>query len=80
MRARRRRVCARSVFRLQADLLTPLRGKPTSAPIHIPALTVPAYPVRSLDYLLEETQLPVVVAKAGVLINVILGRAGEVAE
>jgi hypothetical protein len=55
---------------LRVDLLTPMCGKTTSVPVVIRALGVPAEPVRFLDYLLEATEPAVVVARAGVLVNV----------
>jgi hypothetical protein len=55
---------------LSVDLLTPLHGKPISEPIEIPAFNTYAQPMRFLEYLLEDTQAAVVVAKSGILVNV----------
>ncbi len=55
---------------LSVDILTPLAGRASSKPIHLAALDTYAEPVRFLDYLLEESQPAVVVAKAGILVNV----------
>ncbi|MDY6980719.1 MAG: GSU2403 family nucleotidyltransferase fold protein [Pseudomonadota bacterium] len=64
-----------TVFRIQGkqlsvDLLTPLVGKPTGKPVLIPALKTYAEPVRFLDYLMESAQPAVVVARAGIIVNV----------
>ena len=45
-------------------------GRTSDKAIHIPALDIYAEPVRSLDYLLVDVQPAVVVAKAGLLVNV----------
>jgi len=55
---------------LSVDLLTPMKGKPHSAPIYIEALNTFAEPIRFLDYLLEDAQPAVVVARGGILVNV----------
>lgn len=55
---------------LSVDFLTPLLGRPSTKPIHLTALDTYAEPVRFLDYLLEDAQPAVVVAKAGILVNV----------
>lgn len=55
---------------LSVDLLTPLLGRPATKPIHLHALDTYAEPVRFLDYLLEDTQPAVIVARAGILVNV----------
>jgi len=55
---------------LSVDVLTPLIGKPTSKPIWITALNTYAEPLRFLDFLLEDTQPAVIVARAGILVNV----------
>lgn len=55
---------------LQVDLLTPLLGKDSTTPVHIPALGAAALPLRFLDYLIEETQPGAVVGGEGVLVNV----------
>ena len=55
---------------LTVDLLTPMQGRPGSQPIMVKTLGAPAEPVRFLDYLLEVTEPAVVVARAGILVNV----------
>ncbi len=55
---------------LSVDVLTPMLGKISSKPVHLAALDVYAEPVRFLDYVLGDTQPAVVVARAGVLVNV----------
>lgn len=54
---------------LSVDILTPMTGKPKSKPVLINALNVYAEPLRFLDYLLEDTQPAVLVARAGILLN-----------
>ena len=55
---------------LSVDILTPLLGKPDSKAILISALNTYAEPLRFLDYLLHDTQPAVIVARAGILVNV----------
>lgn len=55
---------------LSVDVLTPLLGRNTAKPIHLASLDTYAEPVRFLDYLLEDTQPAILVARAGVLVNV----------
>ena len=55
---------------LSVDILTPMPGKTSSKPVHIKALNSYAEPVRFLDYLLDDIQPAVIVAKAGILVNV----------
>lgn len=55
---------------LSVDVLTPLLGRATNKPIHIAALDIYAEPVRFLDYLLTDTQPAMLVARAGILVNV----------
>ena len=55
---------------LSVDMLTPMVGRTSVKAIHIPSLQVFAEPVRFLDYLLVDAQPAVVVAKAGLLVNV----------
>jgi hypothetical protein len=52
------------------DLLTPLRGRASEKPLHVPSLKAVAKPVRFLDYLLEDIQPVAVVSGAGLLVNV----------
>ncbi|MDH5328221.1 MAG: GSU2403 family nucleotidyltransferase fold protein [Gammaproteobacteria bacterium] len=55
---------------LSVDLLTPMIGKPLSKPVLIAAMNTYAEPVRFLDYLLDDVQPAVIVARGGILINV----------
>jgi len=55
---------------LSVDILTPMLGRTSSKPIHLKSLDIYAEPVRFLDFLLADSQPAVVVAKAGLLINV----------
>lgn len=55
---------------LSVDVLTPMIGKPLSKPILISALNTYAEPLRFLDFLLDDTQHAVIVARAGILVNV----------
>jgi len=55
---------------LSVDILTPMFGKTTSTPIHLSVLDTYAEPVRFLDFLLEDIQSAIIVAKAGILVNV----------
>lgn len=55
---------------LSVDILTPMLGRPTAKPIHLASLDTYAEPVRFLDYLLADAQSAVLVARAGVLVNV----------
>lgn len=55
---------------LSVDVLTPLLGRTTSKPVHLAALNTYAEPVRFLDYLLTDTQPAMLVARAGILVNV----------
>ena len=45
-------------------------GRASTTPIHLQSLDAYAEPVRFLDYLLADAQAAVVVAKAGLLVNV----------
>src|SRR3990172_1931429 len=55
---------------LSVDILTPMLGRPTSKPVHLASLDTYAEPVRFLDYLLADAQPAVLVARAGILVNV----------
>jgi len=55
---------------LSVDVLTPMIGKPNSKPVLISALNTYAEPLRFLDYLLDDTQPAVIIARAGILVNV----------
>ena len=52
------------------DIITPMFGATSSRPVYLKNLKTFAEPLRFLDYLLEDTIPAVVVAKAGILINV----------
>lgn len=55
---------------LSVDVLTPMLGKTSTKPIPIAALNTFAEPMRFLDYLIAEAQPGVIVARAGILVNV----------
>lgn len=52
------------------ELLTPMRGKPDSKPVHIKQFNAAAEPLRFLDYLLDEIQPAVAAFDTGLLVNV----------
>jgi len=52
------------------DLLTPMHGPDSAKPIRLPHFNSYAYPMRFLDYLLEDVQLAAVAFRDGVLLNV----------
>ena len=54
---------------LSVDVLTPMIGKPVSKPVLITALNTYAEPLRFLDYLLDDIQPAVIVARAGIIVN-----------
>lgn len=55
---------------LSVDVLTPMVGKPNSKAILISALNTYAEPLRFLEFLLHDIQPAIIVARAGILINV----------
>ncbi len=55
---------------LSVDILTPMVGRTSAKPIHLAALDTYAEPVRFLDYLLADAQPAILVARAGILLNV----------
>jgi hypothetical protein len=55
---------------IHVDVLTPMRGKESSRPIFLKRLGVYAEPLRFLDYLLEDSQQCVLLAKSGILVHV----------
>jgi hypothetical protein len=55
---------------LSVDILTPMIGRTSSKPVHLKSLDVHAEPVRFLDFVLTDSQPAVVIAKAGLLVNV----------
>lgn len=52
------------------DMLTPMVGKPRSEPVYLKQLNTYAEPLRFLDYLIEGSVPAVIVARAGILVNV----------
>lgn len=55
---------------VKVDILTPALGKSSNKPIYLSAPALSATPTPFLDYLLQDAQPAVVVAKAGILVNV----------
>jgi hypothetical protein len=55
---------------LKVDILTPLIGKPSEKPIYLTSLNSYATPLRFLDFLLEDVQSAIVIAKSGILVNI----------
>ncbi len=55
---------------LSVDILTPMLGRTSAKPVHLASLDTYAEPVRFLDYLLADAQPAVLVARAGILVNV----------
>ncbi|MDM8558668.1 GSU2403 family nucleotidyltransferase fold protein [Candidatus Parabeggiatoa sp. HSG14] len=55
---------------LNVDILTPMIGRTSENPIELKALKTYATPLRFLDFLLEDVQSAIVVAKAGILVNI----------
>lgn len=55
---------------LAVSLLTPLRGKPSAAPVQLTGLNAAAQPVRFLEYLLEDSQPAAVPGGTGILVRV----------
>jgi len=55
---------------LKVDVLTPLIGAPVENPIYLNSLKTYATPIRFLDFLLEDVQSAVVIAKSGILVNI----------
>lgn len=55
---------------LSVSLLTPMRGKESSKPVAIAALSTAAEPVRYLDYVMEDSQLVAIPARSGILARV----------
>ena len=54
---------------LRVDLLTPMRGRESSAPIYLPAYNLSAQPLRFLEYLIETPIQATVIATDAVLVN-----------
>lgn len=52
------------------DIVTPMIGKSASKPIHMTALNSYGKPIQYIDYLLDDIQPAVIVARAGIVINV----------
>ncbi len=55
---------------MQVDVLTPIQGRPTGQPVYLPHLKCHAYPVRYLEFLLEDTQIVAVPFRSGFLANI----------
>ncbi len=55
---------------LKVELLTPLIGRRSDAPVLLPSLNAAAQPLRFLDYLIEDPVPAAVVGGHGVLVNV----------
>lgn len=55
---------------LSVDILTPMAGRTSAKPVHLAAFETYAEPVRFLDYLMEDPQQAVLIAKGGILVNV----------
>lgn len=55
---------------LSVDILTPMVGRTSTKPVHLAAFEIYAEPVRFLDYLMEDAQEAVLIAKGGILVNV----------
>lgn len=55
---------------VSVELLTPMVGKTSAKPVPIASLGAYAEPIRFLDYLLVDPQPAVLVARAGMLVNV----------
>ena len=55
---------------MQVDILTPIQGRPTGQPVYLPHLKCHAYPVRYLEFLLEDTQIVAVPFRSGFLANI----------
>jgi hypothetical protein len=54
---------------LRVDILTPMRGRESSAPIYLPAYNLSAQPLRFLEYLIETPIQATVIATDAVLVN-----------
>ncbi len=54
----------------KVDLLTPLTGRNTSKPVHLPHFKTFAHPMRFLEYLLDDSQGAVIPFRSGILVNV----------
>lgn len=54
---------------MRVDFLTPLTGAESTEPIFLPSLGVSAHPLRFLDFLIEQPAQAVLIAGAGILVN-----------
>lgn len=54
---------------MRVDFLTPLLGPESTKPIFLPSLGVSAHPLRFLDFLIEQPAQAVLIAGAGILVN-----------
>jgi hypothetical protein len=55
---------------MRVDFLTPLTGAESTEPIFLPSLGVSDHPLRFLDFLIEQPAQAVLIAGAGILVNV----------
>lgn len=55
---------------LSVDILTPMIDRTSAKPVYLPTFDTYAEAMRFLDYLMEGAQQAVIVAKAGILVNV----------
>jgi hypothetical protein len=55
---------------LRVDLLTPMRGRARNRPVFVKRIGAYAEPLRFLDFLIEDAQLAVLLAKDGIVVNV----------
>jgi len=55
---------------LKVDILTTMIGKTSAKPIYLTSLKTYAAPIRFLDFLLEDVQPAIIIAKAGILVNI----------
>ena len=54
----------------RVDVVTPMRGRDTSRPVRLPDFDTFAYPLRHLDYLLDDIQPSILLHEHGIMINV----------
>jgi hypothetical protein len=54
---------------LRVDLLTPMRGRESNAPVFLPAYNLSAQPLRFLEYLIEAPIQAAIIATDAVLVN-----------
>jgi len=54
----------------RVDVVTPMRGRDTSRPVRLADFDTFAYPLRHLDYLLDDIQPAILLHEHGIMINV----------